>query len=171
MFLVSSSTEAGGGSSLVAQLPTNAGDARDEGPVPRSGRSPGGRHGKPLQCSCLENPTDRGAQQAIVLGVTELDTTEHIHTQWRGRWEKERWKVQGIRDLRPDSKQASWQAVFKQWPGSYDEASHSHWETGTEDSDFPHLFYLTHQSSLKDLVWGEKNALPTLNLKSIYLIF
>ena len=69
----------------MAQLPTNAGDARDEGSVPRLGRSPGGRHGNPLQYSCLENPTDRGAQQATVLGVTELDTIEHIHTQWRGR--------------------------------------------------------------------------------------
>ena len=31
-------------------------------------RSPGRRHGKPLQYSCLENPTDRGAWQARVLG-------------------------------------------------------------------------------------------------------
>ena len=40
------------------------------------GRFPGGRHGNPLQYSCLENPTDRGASWAIVRGVTELDTTE-----------------------------------------------------------------------------------------------
>ena len=87
IFLVSSGTEAGGGSSLVAQLPTNAGDARDTGSIPRLGRSPGGGHGKPLQYSRLENPTDRGAQQATVLGVTEWDMTEY--TQWRGKQEKE----------------------------------------------------------------------------------
>ena len=29
-------------------LPTNAGDVRDAGSVPGSGRSPGGRHGNPL---------------------------------------------------------------------------------------------------------------------------
>ena len=40
------------------------------------GRSPGGGHGNPLQYSCLENPTDRGAWRAIVHRVTESDTTE-----------------------------------------------------------------------------------------------
>ena len=38
------------------------------GSVPGSGRSPGGGHGSPLQYSCLENPTDRGAWWATVLG-------------------------------------------------------------------------------------------------------
>ena len=37
--------------------PASAGDVKDVGP----GRSPGGRHGNPLQYSCLENPMDRGA--------------------------------------------------------------------------------------------------------------
>ena len=36
--------------------------------VPGSGRSPGGGHGSPFQYSCLENPTDRGAWWATVLG-------------------------------------------------------------------------------------------------------
>ena len=73
----------------MAQLPTNAGDARDMGSIPRLGRSPGGGHGKPLQYSHLENPTDIRAQQATVLGVAEFDTTEHTHTHWRARQEKE----------------------------------------------------------------------------------
>ena len=34
------------------------------------GRSPGGGHGNPLQYSCLENPTDRGAWWTTVHGVT-----------------------------------------------------------------------------------------------------
>ena len=29
--------------------------------IPGLGRSPGGGHGNPLQCSCLENPMNRGA--------------------------------------------------------------------------------------------------------------
>ena len=41
-------------------------NAGDPGSNPWSGRSPGERNGKPLQYSCLENPTDRGAQQTIV---------------------------------------------------------------------------------------------------------
>ena len=49
---------------VVKNSPTNAGDIRNMGLIPGSGRSPGGRHGNPLQYSCLENPRDRGAWQA-----------------------------------------------------------------------------------------------------------
>ena len=60
------------GGSVVKNLPANAGDA---GSIPGSGRSPGERNGNPLQYSCLENPTDRGAWRAIVHGVpNESDT-------------------------------------------------------------------------------------------------
>ena len=45
---------------MVKNPPANAGDARDAGLIPGSGRSPGGGHGKPLQYFCLENPVDRG---------------------------------------------------------------------------------------------------------------
>ena len=44
----------------------------DLGLVPGLGRSPGGGHGSPLQCSCLENPMDRGAFQATVHGVAKI---------------------------------------------------------------------------------------------------
>ena len=40
--------------------------AGDLGLIPGLGRSPGGGHGYPLQRSCLENPTDRGAWWAAV---------------------------------------------------------------------------------------------------------
>ena len=43
------------------------------------GRSPGGGHGNPLQYSCLENPTDRGAWQAIVHGVGKSQTQLSMH--------------------------------------------------------------------------------------------
>ena len=38
-----------------------AGDIRDAGSIPESGRSSGGGHGNPLWYPCLENPMDRGA--------------------------------------------------------------------------------------------------------------
>ena len=56
---------------MVRNPPANAEDA---GLTPGWGRSPGGGNGNPLQCSCLENPMDRGAWQATVHEVTELDT-------------------------------------------------------------------------------------------------
>ena len=58
----------------VKNLPANAGDIRDSGLIPGSGRSPGGGHGNPLQYSCLETPMDRGAWRAIVHGVTKSRT-------------------------------------------------------------------------------------------------
>ena len=42
----------------------------DLGSIPGLGRAPGEGNGNPLQCSCLENPMDRGAWQATVYGVT-----------------------------------------------------------------------------------------------------
>ena len=51
---------------MVENPPTNAGDLRDSGSIPRPGRCPGGGHGNPLQYSCLENPMDRGAWRATV---------------------------------------------------------------------------------------------------------
>ena len=50
---------------------SNAGDVRDVGSIPGSGRGPGGGHGNPLQYSCLENAMDRGGWQATVHGVTK----------------------------------------------------------------------------------------------------
>ena len=54
----------------------NAGDTGDSGLIPALGRSPGEENGSPLQYSCLENPTDRGAWGATVHGVEkESDMT------------------------------------------------------------------------------------------------
>ena len=47
---------------------------RDAGSIPGSGRAPGGGHGHPLQCSFLENPTDRGAQWALAHRVAQSQT-------------------------------------------------------------------------------------------------
>ena len=61
---------------VVKNLPANAGDLRDAGSIPRSGRSPGEGNGNPLQYAYLEKPMDRGGWQATVHRVAESDTTE-----------------------------------------------------------------------------------------------
>ena len=67
----------------VKNPPANAGDLRDVGSIPGSGRSPGGRHGNPLQYSCLENPMDRGAWRATVHGVAKSRTRlSQLSTQY-----------------------------------------------------------------------------------------
>ena len=47
------------GGSAVKNPPANAGDTRDVGLIPESGRSPREGNGNSLQHSCLENPMDR----------------------------------------------------------------------------------------------------------------
>ena len=86
------------GASQVAPVVKNptasAGEVRDVGLIPGLGRPPGGGHGNPLQCSCLENPRDRGARQAMVHRVTNSWTPlkllsthaciyTHIYLNWQ----------------------------------------------------------------------------------------
>ena len=59
------------GRPAVKNPPANAGEKRDLGSISGLGRSPGGEHSNPLQCSCLENPRERGAWWVIVHGVTK----------------------------------------------------------------------------------------------------
>ena len=59
---------------VVRNPPANAGNIRDTGLIPGSGRSHGGGNGNPLQYSCLENPMDRGAWPANVHGVAKSRT-------------------------------------------------------------------------------------------------
>ena len=56
---------------MIKNLPANAGEIKDMGSIPGSGRSPLGGLGSPLQYSCLENPMDRGAWWATVHGVAQ----------------------------------------------------------------------------------------------------
>jgi len=64
---------------VVKNLPASVGGIRDVGLIPRLGRFLRGRHGNPLQYSCLENPLDRRGWRATVHGVAEeLDMTEAI---------------------------------------------------------------------------------------------
>ena len=66
---------------MVKNSLANAGDTKDMGSIPGSGRSPGVGNGNPLQCSCLENSMDRGAWQGYSpWGHKESDMTNHTHT-------------------------------------------------------------------------------------------
>ena len=59
---------------VVKNLPANAGDLGDAGSVPGLRRCPGEGHGNPFQYSCLKNPMERGAWQAMVHRVEESQT-------------------------------------------------------------------------------------------------
>ena len=60
---------------VVKNSPANAGDIRDTGLIPRSGRFLGVGNGNPLKNSCLENPMVRGAWRA--LQFIGLQTVRH----------------------------------------------------------------------------------------------
>ena len=62
---------------MVNNPPANAGDL---GSISGSGRSPGEGSDNPLQCSCLENPMDRGAWWGTVHGATESNTTWRLNS-------------------------------------------------------------------------------------------
>ena len=62
------------GSSVVKNLPANAGYTRDAASIPGSGRSHGEGNGYPLQYSCLEKPLNRGAWWIAVHGVANSQT-------------------------------------------------------------------------------------------------
>ena len=63
---------------VVKNPPANAGDIKDAGLIPGSGRSPGGGHGNPLQYFCLENPHGQSSLEGYnPWGHKESDTAEH----------------------------------------------------------------------------------------------
>ena len=59
---------------MVKKPPGNAGDSRDAGSIPGSGRYPGIGDGDPLQYPYLGNSMDRGAWRATVHGVAKSPT-------------------------------------------------------------------------------------------------
>ena len=74
---------------MVKNPPANAGEVRDTSSFLGLGRSPGGGHGNPLQCSCLENPMDRGAvvhnvakSQTQLMEVKFKDTFKFINSNF-----------------------------------------------------------------------------------------
>ena len=67
------------GGALVKNPSAHAGDARDSGPIPGLGRSPGARNSNPLQYSCLENSLGRGAWRTTVHRIAKSWT-------WQSNW-------------------------------------------------------------------------------------
>ena len=59
---------------MVKNPSAKAGNARDTGSIPGSGRSLGGGNGNSLQYSCLKNSMDSGAWWATVHGVAKSHT-------------------------------------------------------------------------------------------------
>ena len=70
------------GGSAVKDPPANAGEV---GSIPGLGRAPGERSSNPLQYSCLENSTDRGAWQA---GVHEVGKSWTRLSNWTAATEE-----------------------------------------------------------------------------------
>ena len=56
---------------VVKNLPAKVGDRSDKGSIPGPRRSPGEGNGNPLKYSCLENPMNREAWQAMVHRVAK----------------------------------------------------------------------------------------------------
>ena len=70
---------------VTKHSPANAGDVRDSGLIPGSGRTPGGGHGNPLQYSYLDKAMKTGAWSAKVHRVAKSQTqlkklSTHTHT-------------------------------------------------------------------------------------------
>ena len=68
------------GGKVVKNPPANAGDTKDAGSIPGSGRSPAVVNSNPFQYSCLENSMNRGGWWATVHGGgKESDMTEWLN--------------------------------------------------------------------------------------------
>ena len=85
---------------VVKNPPAKAGDVRDTGSIPGSGRSPGVANGNPLHYSCLKNPTDRGGglqstgSQRVGHNWSDL---AHTHTHSQTMAYKWGWEEHGLR--------------------------------------------------------------------------
>ena len=66
------------GGSAIKDIPANAGDARDMGSIPRSGRSSGEENGNPLQDSCLKNPMDSSPPDSSVHEILQARILEWV---------------------------------------------------------------------------------------------
>ena len=66
---------------VIKNPPTNAGDVRDAGLTPGSGRCPEEGNINSLQYSCLEYPMNRGTWQATVHGIAKSQTRLSMHAR------------------------------------------------------------------------------------------
>ena len=78
------------GGTVVKNLPTSIGEARDKRSIPESGRGPGVGNGNQFQYSCLKNSMNRGAWRATVHGVTKSQTQLNMWALWKLRPQRSR---------------------------------------------------------------------------------
>ena len=78
---------------VVKNPPAHAGDTRDTGSIPGSGRSLAGGNGNPLQYSCPENPMDKEAWRVTVHRAAKSQPQLSTHTHWHGQspWKTAWW--------------------------------------------------------------------------------
>ena len=103
---------------VVKKPPANIGDVRDVSLIPESRRCPGGGHGNSMQCSCLENPMDRGAWRATVHSVAQsqiqlkrLSTHSHISLEGKGQGREVEGRRVGKREKRSPIDYTQWQIL------------------------------------------------------------
>ena len=78
------------GGTVVKNLPTNIGEARDTRSIPELGRASGVGNGNQFQYSCLKNSMNRGTWQAIVHGVIKSQTQLSMWALWKLRPQQSR---------------------------------------------------------------------------------
>ena len=119
----------------VKNPPANAGDIGDLGLIPVLGRSPGERHGNPLQYSCLENPMDRGAWQLQSMGLQRVGhewatqhacthwislmakTVKHLPTMWETRLQSLAWEDSLEKEMATHCSVLAWKIPWMEEPG------------------------------------------------------
>ena len=70
------------GGSVVKNPPASAGDAGDMGLIPGLERSPGEKHGSPLQYSCLENPVFLSGESSGQRSLAGYSSKSHEDQTW-----------------------------------------------------------------------------------------
>ena len=138
-------------------------NAGDTGLIPGLGRSPGEGNGNPLQYSCLENPTERGAWRAIVHGVTKsrtrLSDFTHTHTHTHTHTQL------------PNSDMSAWKPVLKRQVliGLKMLLYSGGWLPGDKVDSYPQKSTLKIQLTMK--VFKEKNHLRMVRVLFIFCCF
>ena len=105
----------------------NAGNAGDAGSILELGRAPGGGNSNPLQCSCLENPKDRGAWWATVHGVTKSLTWLSMH---HNHWAIDKHLCIGLYKITPQLKSFFFNVTINKkvnFPGRKVSGQHTKW--------------------------------------------